>query len=33
MIPCFTGEREAVGKRDKIDGKEEGEVLLKGSRL
>lgn len=30
MIPCFTGEREAEGKQDKIDKKEESEVLLKG---
>lgn len=30
MIPCSTGEREAEGKQDKMDGKEEGEVLLKG---
>lgn len=30
MILCSTGEREAEGKQDKVDGKEEGEVLLKG---
>lgn len=30
MIPCFSGEREAEGKQDKIDGREESEVLLEG---
>lgn len=30
MIPCFSGEREAEGEQDKIDGKEESDVLLKG---
>lgn len=30
MSLCFTGERVAEGKQDKIDGKEESEVLLKG---
>lgn len=31
MIPCFSGEREAEGKHGNIDGKEESEVLLKGT--
>lgn len=30
MILCFSGEREAEGKQDKMDGKEDTEVLLEG---